>query len=157
MSEEFDEVQYAGFWKRAWAGLIDGIISMILFWPLTLPMMKWQMANKSILPSLFLTIVFTAVLVFLVIRFGGTPGKLIMNVRIVDSSYSYLMWPRALLRMVFPGLIIDLNSLLQLLSTFQYLPSDLSVFSMTEIGSLAANIRTAIYNSRYFADSSHLC
>lgn len=137
MAEETNDVVYAGFWRRVGAGLFDAIIAMAISWPITMPMMKWQLANKSIILSLVFSVVFTAVIVYIVSKYGGTPGKLIMNVRIVDSNFSYIKWPRALLRMVFPGLLMNVNSILQLISINQNIPNEaISVSSMIEIGQL---------------------
>ncbi|MCH7513823.1 MAG: RDD family protein [Bacteroidetes bacterium] len=49
--------------------------------------------------------------VYLVMRFGGTPGKLILGIRIVDKEGNYLALAPALFR-ISPGIIITVFHML---------------------------------------------
>lgn len=86
-----DEIEYAGFWIRAGASLIDGILIMMI----TLPLLFWIYGaeywndEESVkgLADFMLSYVFpfVATVAFWVYR-AGTPGKLVLGLRVVDAQ-----------------------------------------------------------------------
>jgi uncharacterized RDD family membrane protein YckC len=123
---------YCGFWIRFCARLLDGLFLSVFTVPLSLineviifrlyPFPKpgtgvSQYENPSTLGTL-LAIQAAFVLIGLLIsfayevyfvgRFGGTPGKLLLRMRIVRSDSSRLTYPRAAIRF-FGKLLSDLT------------------------------------------------
>ena len=130
-----DGFVYVGFWKRALASLIDAIIGWA-FMPITMPLITWSLSNRTIIPDLIWSLVWSVVWLWIVVRFGGTPGKLIIGVRIVDASGSFLYWGRAIRRIIFPSIIMSVNSHLQIwraYSTFTVSTPHLSFMEMGRI------------------------
>ena len=87
---------YAGFWRRFGAGLLD----MALFVPigyLTLWVYSQSQLAPTIwlLPSIFIGVWFN---VYLVRRYGGTPGKLLLGLRIVRLDGTPVGYKEAVLR-----------------------------------------------------------
>ena len=78
------EVQYAGFWRRTGAMMIDsillGAVISIIFGPVYVNSAFWTL--EGVLESI-LTLVIT---VMLWVRFVGTPGKLLMGCQVVDAD-----------------------------------------------------------------------
>jgi uncharacterized RDD family membrane protein YckC len=67
-------------------------------------------------------------------RFGGTPGKLIIGVRIADVRGTFLSWGRAVRRIIFPVLIITVVQHLQMWNAFSTYPDSTPHASFLEIG-----------------------
>jgi len=117
-----EAVQYCGFWIRFCARLLDGLLLSIMTVPLSLineviifrlyPLPTTgtglnQFENSSALGTLlsiqaafvlFGLLIAFAYEVYFVGRFGGTPGKLLLRMRIVRSDFSRLTYPRAAIR-----------------------------------------------------------
>lgn len=80
-------MQYGGFWRRLAAYIIDALIMFPIGWCalwLGMPSTQWFLAIWLI-PGLVLSLAYN---VWLVSRFGGTPGLLLMKLRIrmLDGS-----------------------------------------------------------------------
>ncbi len=81
---------YAGFWRRFWAHWLDMLIMM----PIT-PLIMWLKGfdrNLAIVLIVMLAILFTMYNVFFNVRFGGTPGKLAVGIRITKPNGSRIDW-----------------------------------------------------------------
>lgn len=104
MTDRTNDFVFVGFWKRVLAVLIDLAIGFPLL-PITRPIRLWSVQNRNILPYILWWLALEAILLWLVVCFGGTPGKLAIRVRIVDGSGKFLSWGRAVLRIVVPKLI----------------------------------------------------
>ncbi len=90
--------EYAGFWKRAGAALIDGLISL-LFYPLTNYLFVLSFNIRSIIPLFAYNFILTLIMqYYLIIRYGGTPGHLIMQLRTINNSGNYLDITQAFMR-----------------------------------------------------------
>lgn len=88
------EVRYAGFWRRVAATLID----TLLFTLLTLPPLYWIYGAAYFSPEasmvmfagwfdLFVNLVLPLIVVVLLwVRLGATPGKMLLNCRVVDQA-----------------------------------------------------------------------
>jgi uncharacterized RDD family membrane protein YckC len=125
---------FVGFWKRVVAALIDAAIG-VAFLPITVPLMKWSFGHRTIFPQVVWSVVWTVVWLWLVVRFGGTPGKLAIGARIVNAEGRFLSWGNAVLR-VLPGLVISANSLLRMAVTMRRYPDSAPHSSFMEIGRL---------------------
>jgi len=88
-----DDLTYAGFWTRAWAGLIDTILLMLVIFPALVAIYGWDYfdAEKTGFiagPMDFLlswVVPAIVVIVFWIYR-GATPGKMSISARIVDAT-----------------------------------------------------------------------
>jgi len=90
MNENETEIEYAGFWIRTGAALIDSILVMIIVVPvLTFLFGKdylyeqdlsntWGVIISYVLPAI-------AVVIFWIYR-SATPGKMVTNISIVDAD-----------------------------------------------------------------------
>lgn len=89
-------VEYGGFWIRFWAGIVDGFAAI----PIALisyALFERRQANPiaSEIVSLLIVLTFE---VFLVARYGGSPGKLASGLRILDVSLGAASARQALIR-----------------------------------------------------------
>ncbi len=88
-------MRYSGFWRRVGAALIDFlIISPLLFANFYMGDSQ-QYYLYSILPIQLFTFIYY---VFLVAKFGATPGKLVMNMRVAMLDGSPITFKAACLR-----------------------------------------------------------
>jgi len=101
MTLELDTIEYVGFGKRFLAGIIDMAILLPISIPIGVQIMKFCFKYRVIFPGLFYNLFITALFVFFVVKFGGTPGKLLLNVRIVSKGGTFLSVRAAILRMTF--------------------------------------------------------
>ena len=138
---------YVGFWKRVWATLIDVVVFLPLM-PVTLFLMDWTFKNRNILPAAIYGIVWYFLYCFLIVRFGGTPGKLIIKARIVDGNGRYLSWRGTLLRNILP-IFMNLNSIAQQYTAISHSPK-MSSIGFLEIGEIL-NQYGGIYTKLSFA------
>ena len=135
MTDRTDEFVFVGFWKRVLAALIDAVIGWA-FMPITIPLMIWTITHRNIVPETLWSLVWTILWLWLVVRFGGTPGKLIIGVRIVDARGKFLSWGRAVRRIIFPSLVLTINSHLQMWRALTTYPDSAPHSSFLEIGGL---------------------
>jgi uncharacterized RDD family membrane protein YckC len=129
-SEEVAE--YCGFWIRFCARLLDGLILLAAsfplstinqviifrFYPITGPGIRMERFASTAQLGPFLAVQAGFVLVSLMLafayevyfvgRFGGTPGKLLLRMRIVRSDFSRLTYGRAAIRF-FGKMLSDLT------------------------------------------------
>ena len=87
---------YAGFWPRVGALLID----MLIFAPLIILVLWIEKYSRLfavywLIPSALLALWYS---VHLVARFGGTPGKLLLKIRIVSVDGLPITWRQAFIR-----------------------------------------------------------
>lgn len=86
MTSGVDRFEFAGFWRRVATSFLD-----LLIW-----IVPWYVAGKYLPPGwdvvryLAFSAVYYPVTWFLIVRFGGTPGKLILGLRVVDGNGNYL-------------------------------------------------------------------
>ena len=127
-----EDAQYCGFWIRFCARSLDGLILMAVtlplsainqviifkFYPVTGPGASLEQFENTANLGTFLTIQAAFILVGLILtfayevyfggRFGGTPGKLLLRMRIVRSDFSRLTYGRAAIRF-FGKMLSDLT------------------------------------------------
>ena len=90
------DLTYVGFWKRLGAYALD----VAIFLPYGLAVQNFIYSNKyALLGNFILTTIFGLVFwVYLVSRFGGSPGKLLMRIRIVKIDGGAVSYREAILR-----------------------------------------------------------
>ncbi|MCP4610089.1 MAG: RDD family protein [Planctomycetes bacterium] len=135
MNDTMEEFVFAGFWKRVLAALIDAAIGLA-FMPVAIPLMTWSITHRNILPEALRALVWTLIWLWLVVRFGGTPGKLIIGIRIVDIKGSFLSWGRAVRRIIFPSLTITINSYLEMWKASSSYPESIPHSTFLEVSRL---------------------
>ena len=105
MSNVAVEVHYAGFWRRFAALFLDGM----LYTALTLPLMVWMygsgylnwwlgsssdMATYGVFDLLLTYLLPFVLLVFCWLRWQATPGKILLDCRVVDARTLQPLSPR---------------------------------------------------------------
>jgi uncharacterized RDD family membrane protein YckC len=103
------EIEYVGFWKRVLAFLLDAII----FSPIVFLYMRYDryfLENRLVFPVLLYLILPCFFQVFLNVKYGGTPGKLIVGIRIVDCDGHYISLMQSIYR-VSPQIIASILSI----------------------------------------------
>jgi len=111
------ELVYAGFWKRFCAGMIDVFILLplmvLLIWVQGYDRM---LAISLVIPGSILVVIYY---VFFNARFGGTPGKWAVDIRITQPDGSSIGWSEAWKRssinliLVLIGLVVQIWALIQ--------------------------------------------
>jgi uncharacterized RDD family membrane protein YckC len=114
-------MKYAGFTKRFLALLLDGILII----PLMVLMILFS--TKSLLLFSFIQIISFCTTIFLNIylvkQYGGSPGKLIVNIKIVKKDGTEIGWKEAVLRNIIDlCFTISLNVILISLIISQKIP-----------------------------------
>lgn len=106
ISYEFEENEkneykvYVGFWKRVIASLIDAFI----FTPIALVSFRFiriNISNSNLLPSAIFSLILFCLQWFLIVKYGGTPGKLIMEIQIINNKGNRLSIYTAITRSCF--------------------------------------------------------
>jgi uncharacterized RDD family membrane protein YckC len=102
------EFEYGGFWLRVGALILDSLILA----PLGIAMFVLVNYTRNAYVYLAIPNVVISLLyyVYLVRRFGGTPGKLITRMRITMANGSPVTWKAAFLRYL-PLLVVQVLSL----------------------------------------------
>ena len=111
------ELRYAGIFRRVGAGLIDAAI--ILFFMFGI---HWLSPHSRLIDGIWVVVIYFAGLVYsvyLVKRFGGTPGKRLLNLRICRTDGSAIGYREAILResvQTVLGGVLTIGMLMALLS-----------------------------------------
>lgn len=84
---ERDDLEYAGFWLRAWAFLIDGFLFALVTAPLSAMIFGGAyIASVSLFMDFFVSSLLPAAYVILFWVFNGaTPGKMAIAAKVVDA------------------------------------------------------------------------
>ena len=87
--DDASEFEYAGFWIRVWAALIDTFLVMLITMPIIGALYGWEYSaiDAPFRPTEFLiTWILPAILVITCWRiWAATPGKMAIGARIVDA------------------------------------------------------------------------
>jgi uncharacterized RDD family membrane protein YckC len=125
-----DQLHYAGFWPRFGALLLDALImlplSALVFWG----SQRYRLFDLYYLVPGTLFSLFYGV--YLVRRFGGTPGKLIVGVRILNVSGEPVGYREAFLRYLPEFLLSVLMSIALLIAAFHMSDSEYHTLSFME-------------------------
>lgn len=98
------ELRYAGFWIRVAASIIDTIVILLVVTPLIFLVYGGDVLAQGNMSNGFWDTMISYVLpaiatIALWVTFGGTPGKRLLGLRIVNqSTLQNLTWATALLR-----------------------------------------------------------
>ncbi len=90
-------VEYGGFWIRVAASLLDGVI---LGLPTTIIGYGLLFATGSFALYNLVLLAYVVLIVYLDGTKGGTPGKLILKLRIVNEQGQFIGIPMAILRYI---------------------------------------------------------
>lgn len=102
------DVEYGGFWRRVGALLLDALIMTPIFSVTYLGVQYSKMFYVwSFIPSLLLGLFYS---VWLVQKFGGTPGKRILGMRIALENGAAITPKAALLRYSVIGILTSIQS-----------------------------------------------
>ncbi len=89
--QQNDELEYAGFWIRVWASIIDTILLMLIMMPILLSIygIEYMESEEFIKgPTGFLVswvLPAIAIIIFWIYK-SATPGKMAISSRIVDAQ-----------------------------------------------------------------------
>ena len=87
---------YSGFWSRLSANLLDAIIVIpFIFLLQYINFLNLYNYFITLIPNIFFLFFYN---VFLPKRYGGTPGKLIVGIKIVKMDSSLIGWRESILR-----------------------------------------------------------
>ncbi len=106
---------YAGFWKRFWAAIIDLIIMVPVVYLYLFVRLKGSDKNLTIIITILSSLVFAMYNVFFNARFGGSPGKLAVGIRVTKPDGSRIgwleAWKRSSVDVLYTSLIFYVNLL----------------------------------------------
>jgi len=89
-SENIEDVEYAGFWLRVVASLLDSIIVLIAIMPLYFLVVDFDVilagGNGGFAGAFVSNILPSILVVAFWIWKGATPGKMILKIRIIDAK-----------------------------------------------------------------------
>jgi uncharacterized RDD family membrane protein YckC len=125
-----DSIQYGGFWRRFAAFWLDALVLL----PLT-ALAFWGSQHYRLYPIYSFipdTIIGLFYSVYLVRRFGGTPGKLIMRLRIRKVTGEPIGYREALLRCAPEFLLGTLMSIALLSSLYHLTDAEYHALSFLE-------------------------
>ena len=93
MNTNTDDLQYAGFWVRVGASLIDSILLMLVTTPLLVAIYGWAGLDYgyAVRSTGFVDILVTWILpvvavIWFWVKKQATPGKLLLSLRVVDAK-----------------------------------------------------------------------
>jgi uncharacterized RDD family membrane protein YckC len=99
--------RYQTFWRRFFAAIIDGVVVVIVTWPLDseyFPTGPWT----TILATLAITAISVAYYVLFHARRGQTPGKMLTRVRVMDLGEARTPTLREATLRSTPEIVMDL-------------------------------------------------
>ncbi len=99
--ERLEQEDFIGFWKRVLATILDLLIilipAVIVYWISN----SLAVSLHSEIPIILEYILFVVFDVFMIARFGGTPGKLVLKMKIVNQQGNIPTLKEALIRNIF--------------------------------------------------------
>jgi uncharacterized RDD family membrane protein YckC len=102
--------QYSGFWRRFAAYIVDGILMMLIYAVIVIPLSALSMfyLNDLLIIFYYIAILFTALMIYLLYdtificsQSMATPGKRLLGIKVTDINGNRLSFLRALLRSIF--------------------------------------------------------
>ncbi|CAH1054591.1 RDD family protein [Paenibacillus pseudetheri] len=99
--ERLEQEDFIGFWKRVLATILDLLIilipAVIVYWIFN----SLAVSLHSEIPIILEYIFFVVFDVFMIVKFGGTPGKLVLKMKIVNQQGNIPTLKEALIRNIF--------------------------------------------------------
>ncbi|MDO8526736.1 MAG: RDD family protein [Deltaproteobacteria bacterium] len=108
----YGQLEYVGVWKRLLAYLVDIVIFLPLL-PLSKFLLLYSFQHRTILPQIVMGLMMLSFWIFVTTKFGGTPGKLLLKLRVVNDDQNFISFFDSFLR-VLPWIAISLVSYLEL-------------------------------------------
>lgn len=132
--EHLDQEDFVGFWKRFLAVILDFLVllipAVIVYWSLGL----LATSLHSEIPIILQYLLFIIFEIFMIVRYGGTPGKLILKMRIINTQGNYPNLKQALIRNVFQMINVVISMVMGVSSyDFTVISNSLSLW--TEVAS----------------------
>lgn len=113
------DIQFADFWTRLGAQFIDFLIfSSLVFFGLFI---SRHNLNYYLISNIFFLFFINWYQIFLLKKYGATPGKKILNITVTNIDNSKLLWKDVILRNLFN---IISNSIFYILIIFSILKAD---------------------------------
>ena len=134
-----DEVpKYAGFWPRFGALLLDFLVFSPIMSLTMILSHNFRFFNLYyFIPGLFISFMYE---IYLVRRFGGTPGKLLMGLRITQLDFSPVSYREAILRYAPEFVLGAVSSVAIIIASLRVTDSEyLSLTMDAQIKSLTAH------------------
>lgn len=99
--ERLEQEDFIGFWKRVLATILDLLIilipAVIVYWIFN----SLAVSLHSEIPIILEYIFFVVFDIFMIVRFGGSPGKLVLKMKIVNQQGNIPTLKEALIRNTF--------------------------------------------------------
>ncbi|WP_375105010.1 RDD family protein [Paenibacillus sp. RS8] len=99
--ERLEQEDFIGFWKRVLATILDLLIilipAVIVYWIFN----SLAVSLHSEIPIILEYIFFVVFDIFMIVRFGGSPGKLVLKIKIVNQQGNIPTLKEALIRNIF--------------------------------------------------------
>jgi uncharacterized RDD family membrane protein YckC len=125
-----DKPKYAGFWPRFGALLLDFLVFSPLMGLTMYLSHNFRLFNLYyFIPGLFISFLYE---IYLVRRFGGTPGKLMMGLRITRIDFSPVTYREAILRHAPEFILGAISSLAIVIASLKITDSEYLSLTMTE-------------------------
>ena len=88
-----ENVEYAGFWIRVGASIIDSILLMMITYPLLIAIYGWagvsyfdNMSSRGFVDILLTYILPVVAVIWFWVAKQATPGKMLLSLRVVDAK-----------------------------------------------------------------------
>jgi uncharacterized RDD family membrane protein YckC len=138
-----DRLQYAGFWPRLGAMLLDTVILLPLGLLSLWGSWRYRLFDLyHLLPGCLFGLFYS---VYLVQRFGGTPGKLIVGVRIRTVTGDPVGYREAILRYAPEFVLALLMSIATIIALYAMSDAEYHALSFTERGRHVADLAPSWY------------
>ncbi len=103
-----EKLEYAGFWIRVGAKILDGLIFGAPIWIIIFVILRIKGMSLTTpegskivnIISLPLDFIYYGLMVFLLGKFGATPGKMILGLKVIRSDSERLTYLRAFCRLL---------------------------------------------------------
>ncbi len=124
ITEAFTDVRFAGFGIRFGAFLLDFFLFAII--AIIIGMIVLSLKIYSVVPAIIFVVIYNSIFqVFFTSKLGGSPGKLLCRVKVVNNKGKYIDYRTSILR-VLPVTLITVVPLIALSSIIQTVSQDLN-------------------------------
>jgi uncharacterized RDD family membrane protein YckC len=143
MENKVLEFNYVGFGQRVLSSLLD----LVIFLPYLIIclIVEKYLSSAKLITLLLCNVFYYSLIVFLIVKYGGTPGKLIRKFKIVNSEGKNLSVIQAVMRNII-NIIINVASLLITYSilkntVFDSISTFLSLFVLIDVLVITMNYK----------------
>ncbi len=90
MTSNLPELEYVGFLPRAWAAIIDSVLLITVTFPILISIYGWDYFKSTALVVGWADFIICWILpafvwIFFWVKYQATPGKFVINAKIVDA------------------------------------------------------------------------